>query len=71
MAYFKAGHEVLNKELGKVLNELNAEVQRWESIALSLTTTCAIVMDTCSTYNYSETWANESTVGAGASVEAS
>ena len=32
MAYFKAGHEVLSKELGKVLNELNTEVQRWAQI---------------------------------------
>jgi len=28
MAYFKAGHEVLNKDLGKALNELSLEVQK-------------------------------------------
>ena len=29
MAYFKVGHEILSKDLGKLLNELNTEVQRY------------------------------------------
>ncbi len=31
MAYFKVGHEILNKELGKLLTNLNTEVQRLEA----------------------------------------